>query len=64
MQKLISRIKEYVSHTDVYGYKGWLVSDRFYKRLSAFIGYTFISLVTIEFIRIIIVTTVLFFQYK
>ena len=36
-----------VKRTDTYSYKGWLISDKFYKRFLAIMGYGVLAWITV-----------------
>jgi hypothetical protein len=48
---------------DTYSYHGWLVSDRFYKRVISFTGYTLLAIFLLECTRIVILYAILFTEH-
>jgi hypothetical protein len=55
MKNMLHSIRAYFTRTDTYSYRGWLVSDRFSKRLVAFAGYGAFSYIGIEIVRIVVI---------
>jgi hypothetical protein len=54
MQKLLEKVKSYFTASDMFRYEGWLVSDHFYKRVLAFMGYTTLALIGIELVLLLV----------
>ena len=50
MGNIMEKMKEQVYREDTYSYRGWLVSDKFWKRFLAFTGYTYVALMVLALI--------------
>ena len=64
MQKIFDTFKNYLRKSDTFMYKGWLISDKFYKRIIAFSVYTIVSIILIQFLYIVVLYTIAYIQFN
>jgi|GEM_PF-3196835 len=64
MQKIFDTFKNYLQKSDTFTHKGWLISDKFYKRIIAFSLYLLVSIILIQFLYIVVLYTIAYIQFN
>lgn len=64
MENIGEQLRVDGKNVDTYSYRGWFVSDRFYKRFLAFFGYTVLSLVLLVIIYVGVLVLSFIYTYN